>query len=228
MLARMMSAKFRALFCLSSFVAASGQSVRVFSHYTLAVQHGAGICYENPKCVRSSALPQYPEWTIHGLWPSNLAFCGGSKFDLRELGGMLPTLRESWPSFTETGDSAFWRYQFTKHGTCAIGSPRISGVQTYFERSLALYEDFSQKVLRKIGIRAGIVDVSEVEGLIRSRLGKSVQMRCRIVGSHYVLSEIKICYSRWNFEVIDCPRKSNCGRQSIFVAHGSRGPVGMV
>ena len=164
-----------------------------------------------------SKMKRFPEWTIHGLWPSKVAFCGGHKFDLGELTSMIPSLRESWPSYTGQSDASFWRYQFSKHGACAVGSPRISNVSAYYRVTVDIYRDAVKKALNHLNIQRGMVDVGRLEQLFRHRLGKSVRITCR--KSDFLsdtLAEVRICYSRLNFALIDCPGKSNCGSRTFF------------
>ena len=86
--------------------------------YTLALQ----------RCPGSHA------WTVHGLWPRGVRYCGGSPhFDVSALSA-LPQLSTQWPSCSrQITAAAFWEHEWQKHGTC-FGS----NLAHYFELTLRL------------------------------------------------------------------------------------------
>ncbi|VDN00525.1 unnamed protein product, partial [Onchocerca ochengi] len=72
-------------------------------------------------------------------------FCGGEtkKFVLSKLVPIEEKLERNWPNLLVTQSvSSLWKHEWTKHGTCAEIVEEVNDEIKYFNKSLALHEQF--------------------------------------------------------------------------------------
>ncbi|VDM95324.1 unnamed protein product [Onchocerca ochengi] len=122
-----------------------------FDYFELTLIYPTSVCRTqetiNDFCkVPVDAVP----WTIHGLWPNRNdgsfpQFCGGEtkKFVLSKLVPIEEKLERNWPNLLVTQSvSSLWKHEWTKHGTCAEIVEEVNDEIKYFNKSLALHEQF--------------------------------------------------------------------------------------
>jgi len=100
-------------------------------------------------CSPSVYPPFQSSWTIHGLWPPESFPCTHTNLTRGDLGNLIPTLEEVWPT-CEHGphqtDFRFWSHEWWKHGSCTGWTP-----YDYFNRTILLYEEYLPKVRNTCG-----------------------------------------------------------------------------
>lgn len=82
------------------------------------------------------------QFTIHGLWPNYRSqgypsYCGNQPLHISKLTGIQDDLMERWPSHNGSNVD-FWKHEWIKHGTCALGAPYIKNQLSYFASTLWL------------------------------------------------------------------------------------------
>ncbi|RWS20951.1 ribonuclease Oy-like protein, partial [Leptotrombidium deliense] len=193
---------------------------RKYDHLTLAIQWTPGLCYASKKCTKYK-----DEFTIHGMWPSNvkkddkIEFCCDEKLKYGLLKPLLNDLSTYWPGL-HMPDKAFWTHEWKKHGTCASYTSHLNGQQKYFSTSLKLFKNLR---LHKIFADAKIVPgklgngseykLDYVREVIKKKIGKNVRFACRIkdsISKIPFLKEIYICYDAKSLQPIDCPDYDKC------------------
>lgn len=107
-------------------------------------------------------MPKKNEWLIHGLWPSNTNghnpfYCNNHRFNESELAPILPDLSAKWLDIKKGEYSyEFWRYQWKKHGTCAVDVESTNSEFKYFKKALELSNKFNiRKILEQSQIKPG-------------------------------------------------------------------------
>lgn len=80
---------------------------------------------------------------IHGLWPnwknnSWPQYCKGTQhWNYSLISDLEPELKDRWSDIGIV-DTKWWKHEWDKHGTCALGSPLINSQLQYFATSLWL------------------------------------------------------------------------------------------
>ena len=89
--------------------------------------------------------PERARFVVHGLWPSYRngswpQFCHPipeQPWNYSQIQDLGPELQDRWSDTGETQPS-WWQHEWDKHGTCALGSPKIDSQLQYFSTSLWL------------------------------------------------------------------------------------------
>lgn len=156
-------------------------------------------------------------WVVHGLWPSIAGrtdgpfFCDKElPFDPRKLDWLLGRLEEFWPNlYTDTPLESFWKHEWEKHGTCALGLPTISNESDYFNTTLGLRDHFDfGPILKGSAIVPDddkLYDLDLMKAAIKNVLGVEPGLTCYVLKNSHkqYLSQMQICLSK-TYEQIDC------------------------
>ncbi|CAG9533850.1 unnamed protein product [Cercopithifilaria johnstoni] len=158
-------------------------------------------------------------WTIHGLWPSRNdgsfpQFCDGKKkFNVSKLLPIRQKLERSWPNlFVMQSASSLWKHEWEKHGTCAGVVEEVSDEVKYFNKSLALYEQFDifgmlgkQEIIPSQG---KLYDRTLLHRSLTSAYGKNVEFHCLKdkKTKNWLLADVRLCLTK-NFQLMDCKMK---------------------
>eukprot|EP00126_Sphaerothecum_destruens_P015878 Sdes_comp9945_c0_seq1m1498 len=145
-------------------------------------------------------------WTIHGLWPENEhgkypVFCNRSvKFNSSQIENLLPALRIYWPDLkaaSAEGDS-FWKYEYEKHGSCALGFPFLATEKKFFTAALQMVQQYKMvDVLTAAEIspspdaKYSLLDIS---ASIYSAFHSIPTIWCTFKDSKQYLLQIGICF----------------------------------
>lgn len=160
-------------------------------------------------------------WVVHGLWPSIVGrhdgpfYCNKTlPFNPRKLDWILGRLEEYWPNlYTDTPLESFWKHEWTKHGTCALGLPGISDESGYFNRTLGLRDHFDFGPIltgsKIIPDDENLYDLSKVKAAITSVLGVEPGLTCYVLrnDNKQYLSQMQICLNK-QYEQINCAERS--------------------
>ncbi|XP_022243625.1 ribonuclease Oy-like isoform X4 [Limulus polyphemus] len=125
--------------------------------FLFAQQWSPTVCIDVSKMIVCQMPPGVDCWTIHGLWPGSLKqpsprFCHtNSSFDLEKIQHLVPDLEKEWPSFfVERKESNFWKYEWKKHGTCAVVLSSLNSQELYFTKTLELKKQYDLlKILKE-------------------------------------------------------------------------------
>ncbi|XP_042295581.1 ribonuclease Oy-like isoform X3 [Sceloporus undulatus] len=84
-------------------------------------------------------------WTIHGLWPSDIAECCHYWYlfpsDLNQ--DLMTELNRYWPNFINLSNFQFWEKEWKKHGTCAGCVETLNSPNKYFRTALSLHTKYN-------------------------------------------------------------------------------------
>lgn len=104
-------------------------------------------CLKFPQCRQKPSIPKN-KLTIHGLWPGfasgqQLPDCNtGAKIIIDDKqDGVYKRMDELWMSFMGS-NSDFWTHEYNKHGYCYTSKFDLKTPDDYFEKVLALYDEF--------------------------------------------------------------------------------------
>lgn len=105
-------------------------------------------------------------------------------------------------------DDSFWKYQWNKHGTCAIGHEALNTEVKYFNKDLEWLQQYSiGEILSKSNVNPGAVyDFTNIHNAIKSASNTTAWVSCISEKSHpseQYLNEIRICFNR-TLELVDC------------------------
>jgi len=155
-------------------------------------------------------------WVVHGLWPSikteiGPAFCNRSlPFNFDSIKWLLPQLLKFWPNlYTNTPLDSFWKHEWEKHGTCAVGLPNIKSESDYFSSTLSLRDKYD---LGAILAQSSIVpddtlllDLDKIIHTIKSSLNVEPMLVCYVLKDSNIqyLSQMQVCLNK-EFELVDC------------------------
>uniref|UniRef100_A0A1I7VSL4 Ribonuclease T(2) n=1 Tax=Loa loa TaxID=7209 RepID=A0A1I7VSL4_LOALO len=159
-------------------------------------------------------------WTIHGLWPdrndgSFPQFCVDKtkRFVLSKLLPIQQELERKWPNLLVLQSvSSLWKHEWEKHGTCAGTVEEVDDELKYFNRSLALYEQFNIfGTLEKQGIipsEKKLYDWLLLHQSLRSAYGKHVEFHCLQdkETKSWLLADVRLCLTK-NFQLMDCKKR---------------------
>jgi ribonuclease T2 len=170
-----------------------------------------------PETHTCSIAKNISTWVVHGLWPSIAGktngpfFCDKSlPFNPRKLDWILGRLEEFWPNlYTDTPLESFWRHEWEKHGTCALGLPLISDESGYFNTTLGLRDHFDfGPILKGSSIVPDddkLYDLNQIKTAIKNVLGVEPGLTCYVLrdAKKQYLSQMQICLSK-TYEQMDC------------------------
>lgn len=155
-------------------------------------------------------------WVVHGLWPSDFdhmgpMFCNKSMgFDFDKIKWLLPRLNKYWPNlYTNTPTDSFWKHEWEKHGTCAIGLPDVHDESGYFNVSLGLRDHFDFGPMLKaneiVPDDDKTYDLTNLKQSVKSLLNVTPFAVCYWDKEKNVqyLSQMQICLSK-EFDLVEC------------------------
>ncbi|XP_034187745.1 ribonuclease Oy [Osmia lignaria lignaria] len=175
------------------------------------------VCYKwktNSASHKCYFPKEKDEWSIHGLWPSQLhklgpQFCNKSLvFNSTALKPLIKQLQEKWIDVQEgTESSSLWQHEWNKHGTCAVVIEQLNTEYKYFAKGLNLLATYDMKhVLAKANIIPGKAYAkADILHAIEKVLGKRGAIMCQKnqqTGESYIF-EIRICFDK-TLQLIDC------------------------
>ncbi|XP_044591554.1 ribonuclease Oy-like [Cotesia glomerata] len=132
-------------------------------------------------------LPRKKIWTIHGFWPaitqtSGPNYCSEKwKLNLDLLEEIQQELDTKWIDVKNNTDPhSFLKYEWAKHGTCAVSHPKLNNELKYFKNTLEMFNSFdATKILTKAGFHAGgKYFVQDLIKSIESFTGKNCRIDC--------------------------------------------------
>ncbi len=119
---------------------------------------------------------------------------------------------------------AFWKHEWTKHGTCAMNSNQLKGHFNYFNETLRLFDSFPLQLwLNSSGIvpsNSTSYTLSAIHRSVEPRLGnKRVELECLSKKPLPLLQHIYICLDRITLKPIDCTRADDtqCGNSTVLI-----------
>ncbi|KAK8785703.1 hypothetical protein V5799_007932, partial [Amblyomma americanum] len=142
-----------------------------------------------------------------------------------DLNKYWPALRSPRKEYFE-----FWRYQWEKHGSCAIDVPELNGTLEYFSSTLRLYKEYNIfKLLFNELIQPSLFRTYS-DGDIRNALPEDMRGNVNIVCKRTtlpiqslqgrtvsVLTEIHICLNK-TLEPVNCTQEyRRCGRHNYYL-----------
>lgn len=131
-------------------------------------------------------LTKNNEWSIHGIWPSitngsSPFYCNNLPFIESQLAPILPKLSAKWLNIKK-GDYlyAFWKYEWKKHGTCAVDVKSVNSEIKYFKKALELSDKFNiKRILKRSEIEPGKkTNIYKYIEAVRRVTGKFSQITC--------------------------------------------------
>lgn len=153
-------------------------------------------------------------WTLHGLWPNTGMRCNTSwHFNASLIEDLIPEMKQYWPDLIEPSSPQFWKYEWTKHGTCAAKAESLNSQHKYFSKALELYSKFNlTNVLKnnRIVPSEQHYTLDEVETAITSFYNVKTKIQCVHPGKGgqvQILGQIEICVDR-DFQLIDCEKST--------------------
>ncbi|XP_033225752.1 ribonuclease Oy-like [Belonocnema kinseyi] len=177
---------------------------------------------ESHKC----SLPAKSQWSIHGLWPTELHTVGPNycnnkiKFDAKRLQNIREELKVKWIDVHDgEHPESFWKHEWIKHGTCSINLAHLNSEEKYFRTGLELFDKYAMNnVLEKVNILPGkeypveqfldgVLDVLGVESVVVCRKNRKTQ-------EQYIM-EIRVCLDK-DLNLVNCHGihdfPTNCNR----------------
>ncbi|XP_016839502.1 ribonuclease Oy isoform X1 [Nasonia vitripennis] len=207
-----------------------------FDVFTLAQSWPIAACWDlNSKWshVNSPCSPcrrtASKNWTLHGLWPSNLhgrhpAHCADRKnYASAQMDiNLRSELQRKWPSHKlSMSDDSFWNYEWKKHGTCASGHASTNSLKKYFNTAFKLLDEYNMgRIFEEANIHPGHdYEYSRIVQALSNALGVNGFFGCgKPSGSsdRQYLLEIYICFDT-SFQLTDCNNKggflSSCNKK---------------
>ncbi|XP_066494234.1 ribonuclease Oy-like [Tiliqua scincoides] len=136
-------------------------------------------------------------WTIHGLWPSNVMKCCPYWYLFpSDLVDLTSELNSHWPTFTNLTNFQFWENEWQKHGTCAGCAEALSSPNKYFRAALFLHTKYNiDRVLEGAAIVPSCkhgYQLSTLEAVLQPLLGDQHELQCvRDTWGRQVLVQVK-------------------------------------
>ncbi|XP_078433156.1 ribonuclease 1-like isoform X2 [Wolffia australiana] len=176
-------------------------------------QWPGSLCNTRESCCYPTSGKPGAEFSIHGLWPSNVdgsypSFCNpGEPFEIVKISDLQEQMASEWPSLAcpSSNGHKFWEHEWLKHGTCSD----ISDQHHYFQATL----NFKRKAnllgaLRDAGIvpDGGFYSLSNISETIRRGLGHYVGIVCNEdEAGNTQLYQVYVCLDNKAADFIDCP-----------------------
>lgn len=163
-------------------------------------------------CSMEHCHPNYSYWTLHGLWPDKGQNCNSSwHFNSSEIEDLLPDMKKSWPDLLYPTSTHFWKYEWSKHGTCAAEAASLNSQHKYFSKALELYHKVD---LNSMLIKFNIIPsdkyytFAEIEQGMERFYGVKPKIQCvhpSKNGDPQILGQIEICFDP-DFTLHDCEK----------------------
>ncbi|CAN9506984.1 unnamed protein product [Ophioblennius macclurei] len=164
-------------------------------------------------CSMEHCHPNISYWTLHGLWPDKGIDCNSSwHFNSSQIEDLLPDMKKSWPDLLNPSSSAFWKYEWHKHGTCAAKAESLNSQHKYFGKALELYHKLDlDSILKKFNIIPSEkhYKFSQIEGAIENFYGVKPKIQCVHPSQNddvQTLGQIEICFNP-DFTLLDCEKQ---------------------
>lgn len=176
----------------------------------LSVQWQPGYC-------QRSGCRSEQKFSIHGLWPgkdddsySPSDCCSNDVFEISKLTDLLPRLQVSWPSLMGS-NGGFWRHEYDKHGACTRNLAGFGSVESYFERTLSLFEKLELNDLIDVKSEKQIGKYELIDTLTKNHNHRKIELDCEFG----FIKEVRFCFSHEvPNEPIDCPgARDDCFNQ---------------
>nr|XP_057945041.1 ribonuclease T2 [Doryrhamphus excisus] len=168
--------------------------------------------WPNTFCGMEHCHPNISYWTLHGFWPDKGNLCNSSwHFNSSEIEDLLPDMEKSWPDLLKPTSAGFWKYEWSKHGTCAAKAPSLDSQHKYFSKALELYHKVDlNSILKKFDIvpSENYYKFSQIEGVIENFYGVKPKIQCAHPSKNsgaQILGQIEICFSP-DFSLTDCDK----------------------
>ncbi|KAM4596495.1 ribonuclease T2 isoform 1-T1 [Fundulus diaphanus] len=168
--------------------------------------------WPNTFCSMEHCHPNQSYWTVHGLWPNKGNDCNSSwHFNSSEIEDLLPDMKKCWPDLLHPSSSQFWKYEWSKHGTCAAEAASLNSQHKYFSKALELYHKVD---LNSMLIKLNIIPsdkyytFSEIEEGIERFYGAKPKIQCVHPSKNsepQILGQIEICFDA-DFTLQDCEK----------------------
>ncbi|KAM3829947.1 adenosine deaminase domain-containing protein 2-like [Vipera latastei] len=102
------------------------------------------FCVSLPSKFECVVSEKAENWTIHGLWPSDIQECCPYwPLFPSDLTNLVPQLDRHWPTFTNLSNFQFWEKEWRKHGTCAGCIESLNSPNKFFGAALFLHTKYS-------------------------------------------------------------------------------------
>uniref|UniRef100_A0A672NIH7 Ribonuclease T2 n=1 Tax=Sinocyclocheilus grahami TaxID=75366 RepID=A0A672NIH7_SINGR len=109
-------------------------------------------------------------------------------FNASLIEDLIPEMKKYWPDLGAPSSPQFWKYEWTKHGTCAAKAESLNSQHKYFSKALELYHKFNLTNFYNVKTKIQCVHP-----------GKGGQVQ--------ILGQIEICVDR-DFQLIDCEKST--------------------
>ncbi|CAL5411880.1 unnamed protein product [Camellia sinensis] len=186
------------------------------------------LTWPNGFCVPRQCRDYIPQdFTLHGFWPywqngTQATYCPPiHELKRKDVEGIRGSLSTHWPNLLDSkaygyknefqADFAFWKQQWTKHGTCSKLDPK-----TYFSIAMNLKNKINMLgALRSFGIqpRQRTYIVRDILLGIAETTTYNTVVDCFEVndGKYWVIQEIKLCVTAAGHEFVSCERQYSNG-----------------
>lgn len=157
---------------------------------------------------------------MHGVWPSKIS--GNHPFlceprveydpELLNQFSLRDQMNEKWPSMVfpdnVPNNDKFWKHEWEKHGSCALGLPGMNNLTSYFSKSLELMSQINVgKILAESGIVPGRTEYQyeEIRNVFRKTLNVEVVPQCLSNNrtNEQYFDQVYICMDK-SFKPINC------------------------
>ncbi|KAK0144284.1 Ribonuclease T2 [Merluccius polli] len=131
-------------------------------------------------------------------------------FHLQDL---MPDMEKSWPDLIKPNTTGFWKYEWSKHGTCAAQEEIMNSQHKYFSKGLELYHKVDlDSVLKKLNITpsAQYYNFAAIESAIENFYGVKPKIQCAHPTKEkdsQTLAQIEICFNH-DMTFLNCEKES--------------------
>ncbi|CAL8099524.1 unnamed protein product [Calicophoron daubneyi] len=200
---------YRHIFALSLLLSTVGLGLGLHWDYLTFTQTWPMSFCNFSRCRK---IPQPVDFTIHGLWPDpyiKSSQCNPApEFDETKLEPIKSELSKYWPNFASPGSPSFWKYEYDKHGKCALEDSLLSTELKYFNTSLVLRRklDLKNKLAAQgiIPSNTTVYQRDDFLDALKEALGVSVEIRClKAKKKMAIIDEVRVCFNP-ALEMIDC------------------------
>ncbi|CAL5409431.1 unnamed protein product [Camellia sinensis] len=186
------------------------------------------LTWPNGFCVLRQCRDHIPQdFTLHGFWPywqngTQATYCPPiHELKRKDVEGIRGSLSTHWPNLLDSkaygyknefqADFAFWKQQWTKHGTCSKLDPK-----TYFSIAMNLKNKINMLgALRSFGIQPSqrTYIVRDILLGIAETTTYNTVVDCFEVNDrkYWVIQEIKLCVTAAGHEFVSCERQYSIG-----------------
>ncbi|PWA17227.1 hypothetical protein CCH79_00010505, partial [Gambusia affinis] len=166
----------------------------------------------------SSAVVASPIWSLafSTLVTGHYMDCGLIKGSSVILPGistldLIPEMKKVWPDLLKPSTFHFWKYEWSKHGTCAAEAASLNSQHKYFSKALELYQKVDlNSMLQKANIIPSdkYYTFSDIEQAMENFYGVKPKIQCvhpSMNSESQALGQIEICFDS-DFTLQDCEK----------------------